>query len=94
MSSRGLLSRLASGARQNDTVSSVTVTALRFDMASDPGWTLDTTSAVPATTWADSGNDLLWTGSQSVPPYSVVYHTSEKRVRSKRNVAAPIDFQI
>lgn len=37
------------------------------------------------------GNVFL---TESVPAYSVVYHTSEKRVRSKRVAGAPIDFQI
>jgi serine O-acetyltransferase len=31
---------------------------------------------------------------ESVPPFSIVYHTSEHRVRSKRRTHGPIDFSI
>jgi len=37
------------------------------------------------------GNVFL---TESVPPHSVVYHSADKRVRSRRTAEEPIDFQI
>ena len=54
----------------NNSDTAKTVTTVRFDMSSDPDWALDTTNAVPSTTWADSGNDILWTGTQVVPAWT------------------------